>query len=576
MNIAFKRIRHRAFAPLFWVVLLVPGQAGAADTLSAAATTNFPSGNGGAAALNVRDFGAVPNDGMNDAPGIQAAINQAGASGAAVYLPAGIYDLNHGLRAKSNLVMRGAGSASALRAKGNFEAVVIAQVSHVVLEALTLDGGQTAQSFGASLISIINSSRITVRRTSLLNSRWTGVFVTNSSGVSIVDNQIDRPALHGIEANNGVADLVVERNHITSAGTNAGDITHGKGIAVTCPHGLCRNVGIVGNTVKNSHQIAIELWAGLGGAGITGGVISGNVIERLNPGGEQFGISIDSSRHIAVTGNTIRGTVFALEAAAARQVAFIDNTVESPVNGILLSAGASEIVIAHNLIKAPRSKGIEIYSGAAPDGKIYPAKNLTVIGNEILNPKDRGIFLNTLGANVDFLVRGNTVTGGERSGLFIHDADGGVVADNYIAGNNRSGNPSQEANYYYNVTAGRLRKILRFNNYQSGQTDEDDRGGVMSRTPPAERGRIRLSGEMKLGAAGNSRWSFGADAPARPCVAGSFHSRTGGKIGLPALYVCRKGAWMVKRRVMPHNRMSAAIWQRAPAVSLQNARPFQL
>jgi hypothetical protein len=39
-----------------------------------------------------------------------------------------------------------------------------------------------------------------VRRTSLLNSRWTGVFVTNSSGVSIVDNQIDRPALQGIEA----------------------------------------------------------------------------------------------------------------------------------------------------------------------------------------------------------------------------------------------------------------------------------------------------------------------------------------------------------------------------------------
>ncbi|MDF7822719.1 Ig-like domain-containing protein [Pontiellaceae bacterium B12227] len=75
----------------------------------------------------VTNYGAIPNDGLDDSAAIQAAIDACPNTGAAVYLPEGIFDITNTVTiSKANMVLRGAGTEKTiLRALNGITAIYL-------------------------------------------------------------------------------------------------------------------------------------------------------------------------------------------------------------------------------------------------------------------------------------------------------------------------------------------------------------------------------------------------------------------------------------------------------------------
>lgn len=399
------------------------------------------------ASLNVRDFGARGDGTADDAAAIQRAIDAAGAG--VVYLPAGEYRLGSGLTAKPGLLLTGAGRSTRLVAHGDVPVLTVREVTGVTIRHLVLDGRQ-AGSAGGDLVVIHGASGSVIQDCWLMNARRSAIHVTWSSGISILFNHIEAPYAHGILARNSVVDLVISNNFIDAAGANATTGDLGKGIGVQGLTTACERITVSDNIVQRSRQIAIEFFGGRDGVGVRGGTITGNFVERLNPTGYQFGISLDHSREIVVRGNSVRGCGYGLEAAGATDCSFLENIVESSSSiGVSVSARAADIRIERNEIRRPGRFGIQVYQSTG----------VQVLSNRVEESAGRGIFVNQAGSDRSFVVSENTVTRCATSGIYIYRSDG-RVSGNDARGNNTS-HASGEANIYYNgssvLDAGNLR-----------------------------------------------------------------------------------------------------------------------
>src|SRR2546421_5519524 len=153
--------------------------------------------------INVATFGAIPNDGVNEATAINNAINSAG-GGDTVLFATGTYDITAKIVTKSNMNLLGAGTTSILRYTGNTNIAMlgIENVSNVAISQLTLDANNS-------------------------NKAISGIYAHASSNLNLHDLTVKNFSIntgfapHGIFFDGSVTNSVIQNNTLSNVGTSS-------------------------------------------------------------------------------------------------------------------------------------------------------------------------------------------------------------------------------------------------------------------------------------------------------------------------------------------------------------------
>lgn len=311
-----------------------------------------------AAALNVADFGARPDDAVDDTAAINRALAQA-QPGDEVRLAQGVYVISGALTPKSGAKLLGAGrEASVLCDGGGDDHVMIRleKVENVEVADLALDGaGQQAVQQG---ILASGSKNLTLHRLAIRSLAKTSgwgphgiLFSKEATDSLIADNEITSIGLKsewggGVRLAHGSARNRVLNNVI--AATGRGGVLAGVG----CDHLVVR-----GNKISGSggEGLGIEMWGGCPFA-----LIEDNVIDHW--------LSIDDSSGSAIRRNVVsdKSGVFkhiGLELVSSSECVFTDNVVDGGADiGISISnkKPKNHIYWANNTVRGASTWGAQL------------------------------------------------------------------------------------------------------------------------------------------------------------------------------------------------------------------------
>ncbi|KKN34361.1 hypothetical protein LCGC14_0794520 [marine sediment metagenome] len=294
---------------------------------------------------------------------IQAAITDACASGAPVYVPAGTYTLTTGLTACDNLRLYGAGAGSTIiQAGANIDLLNDdgTQMDNIEIAGFTFDG-QKGTWTGAA----IRFDQGTA----------TNVFIHDSEFLDIA-----RAGINIVGANN--TDIVIHGNKFNNIGTDQNDTAPGN--APIFLDGVTRGT-ITGNTINSTPWAGIRVASFNATNGIT---IIGNAIQNSSYGIAATGILFTN---LVISGNSIE-----------------ESTAANPKNGID-AGGVVGFSITGNTVTATTNN---FGSGINTDG----ASNGSVVGNIVTGAFSSGIQVgaNTFTATSDVVVTANIVEGHTR------------------------------------------------------------------------------------------------------------------------------------------------------------------
>lgn len=293
--------------------------------------------------VNVKDFGAIPNDATNDATSIRNAINYAYNNGySTVFFPPGIYKSTEdsiGIRSGIRYLGYGATIQQVTSNTCIFLAYPNA-VNNVVFEGLTLLGKGTdyngTDSYspfrptGILISSSDTSSNIRIQNCTIRNFAYSGATFVNAKNVWVENNRIvgysgvasNDIKNFGVDINNGNRRVTVIGNHIDSvaqgilvqANVYEYSIIGNVITNVLGQHGIYASSGwnsvISGNSIKNCYANGILLQLTSGQLrGIENVVVNGNTIDSAGGYGiYAYRISgTDQLKNISITNNIIRG-----------------------------------------------------------------------------------------------------------------------------------------------------------------------------------------------------------------------------------------------------------------------------
>lgn len=293
--------------------------------------------------VNIRAFGAIPNDGVNDATAIRDAINYAYNNGySTVYFPAGVYtSTEDSIGIRSGLRYLGYGAT--IQQVTSNTCIFLAYpnaVNNVVFEGLTLLGKGTDYNgtnsyspfrpVGISIASSDTSKNVKIINCTIRNFAYSAITVAYGRDVWVENNKLVGYSgvaagdinNFGVDINNGNRRVTVIGNHIDSAAQ--GVLVQGNvweysiiGNVITNiigQHGIYASSGwnsvISGNSIKNcvNNGILLQLTSGQL-RGIENVIVNGNTIDSAAGYGiYAYRISgTDQLRNISITNNIIRG-----------------------------------------------------------------------------------------------------------------------------------------------------------------------------------------------------------------------------------------------------------------------------
>lgn len=293
--------------------------------------------------VNIANFGAIPNDGTNDATAIRNAINYAYNNGySTVFFPPGVYTSTEdsiGIRSGLRYLGYGATIQQATSNTCIFLAYPNA-VSNVTFEGLTLLGKGTDYNgtdvyspfrpVGISIASSDTSKNVKIINCTIRNFAYSAITVAYGKDVWIENNKLvgysgvaaNDIKNFGVDINNGNRRVTVIGNHIDSVAQGIlvqGNVWEYSLIGniitnVIGQHGIYASSGwnsvIQGNTIKNTvaNGILLQLTSGQL-RGIENMVVNGNTIDSAGGYGiYAYRISgTDLLRNISITNNIIRG-----------------------------------------------------------------------------------------------------------------------------------------------------------------------------------------------------------------------------------------------------------------------------
>lgn len=328
--------------------------------------------------LAVTDFGAVPDDGKDDAAALAACVDKARAEGKSVWVPVGTFHQTRPL-ALDRIKVRGAGpwhtrltGLGGLK-PGDFNGNVGFKVtgSDAEVSGFTVDGSVTTRSKDALQHGVTGGGDrfriedLWVRHTN------TGVWIGPCSNGVVRRCRFRDTYADGLNINNHSENVVVEENHSRGNGDDGFAVYAGtdKGGAA----GPCRNVALKRNTAEG------QRWGN--GIGVYGGdaiVVESNLIVSAN---RCAGITVSTGfGSWPLNGASITGNVFVDCGGTAYDQQFPAINVYVPGKDVL------GLTVKGNTIRDPLFAGINI--AGTPSGGVLDA---VLTENSIQSPGGNGI-----------------------------------------------------------------------------------------------------------------------------------------------------------------------------------------
>lgn len=357
-------------------------------------------------ALNIMDFGAIPNDGLEDGPAIEEAIKAALKQGKEVYIPAGEFTIqdpfyiNGIILRDDNVVIRGAGmwhtilhgnaSGFSIRA-GNISFYDFSLIGEVISRQDSLDPPAFDMTMPTTKMRNVRFQNIWIEHYKV------GLWADVTNGISMMGCRIRNTFADGLNLCGGTTNSVVTQNDIRNTGDDS--------IAMFSRGVLDENILISWNTVTNP-WLANHI-AAYGGKNIT---ICNNLLKDsvLNGGGVNISTNFTPQVFegtILVENNVMErcgGTDYEITCGAIWV-----NTMEGYDNN-------ATCIIRGNTIKDSSFYGVSFHNGGT-------ASNLT-FENNVITGGTAG-FYGYPEAQGQVKLVGNTVSGCEADEPVVSAAD---------------------------------------------------------------------------------------------------------------------------------------------------------
>jgi nitrous oxidase accessory protein NosD len=337
-------------------------------------------------------YGATGDGTTDDTAAILAAETAAAASGGILYFPPGTY-LTGPLVAKSNVWYRGAGiGATTLKAKAGATSVIggsAVSQTNLRISDLTIDGNEAALAVTSYGIALVQYTRIVIDHVRVKNTRNIGIYL-----YQCIDGLIEGCGI----------DSIAQTRSVTIDGTQAAinlfgctrirvvdnriDTVNDSGIL--CGSTTCREITIVGNTIRNPAYIGIALGTTNRAATVTGNTIVGSVEGGIDPG--------------SCISSTIMG-----------------NTMIDCGNGIVFDGAVDSICTGNTVNNATGVDSLHFGSGIGAAN----SKRLVIEGNSVADTYGSGYSFDICD---DLLVRGNIAKNCGGTGSAVGTYNGFVLA----------------------------------------------------------------------------------------------------------------------------------------------------
>ncbi|GEM_PF-2348509 len=319
---------------------------------------------------DVRAYGAVPDDGTDDATAIQAALDAVNtAGGGVVFVPKGTYLLNNALVIKDKTALIGTGWATILKVNASVRAIKTPgggyYTYNIILSDFQIDGNKAN-------LTIVDPGNEGLQ---------SAIDLDQVDGVTVSNLYIHDAVMNGIYVNNSPKNVLITGSRWENNG-KTGSTSGGRGIVF----------GISPQRFR-----------------IIGNYISGNLFQGI-------GVQSEGGSHaedFIITDNNIYQN-------SGNGIDIGDNVISSVVTQNIYILGG---VVKGNTINANGGSGIRIFSAATQNA--YGATSVTdrtvVSGNNINANTAYGVYL--LAANNGktdrILVVGNSITGNSLNGILV-------------------------------------------------------------------------------------------------------------------------------------------------------------
>ena len=428
----------------------------------------------GGQVFNVRAYGPLGT--ADDTATIQAAINACSAAGGGEVLIPGIYNCNGPLTQPSNVNIRGTGNRKARLVQGlnvNNDLLRITG-NDCAVRNLGFDGQQTVRQSNASLIRVTGATSVCIEYCRLDNAKEYAVIASGSREVNISYNRVNLAAIHGIligdlaGGTSGMTDFTVHGNRIYNCGTPGGTTNglSGKGVSILSTYDPTQGGVVNENVVRNCLGIGIELFAFLANSGVVQNVgVNDNYLEQLTIGPDVMGVSLGFCNDCTAVGNVIYGTEIGIEDAGGTGNTVTGNAIHNAVYGISVSGGTTNGTHVGNTITGSFIFAIHDNSNPAPNkGNIYSGNRITGAGGSVVS-RQVGILINNGYSGEMFTITDNQITACSGSGIYVLQADTGLITQNLCKGNvTNPANSTSDADLYFNLAAGQMQKIQVYQN----------------------------------------------------------------------------------------------------------------
>ena len=190
--------------------------------------------------LSITDFGAIPNDGIDDTKAVYDCIKAAVAQGKEVWIPEGVFDINTPTQdydagdkqdknrgfvlTDDNVVIRGAGMWRSVL-KGDYAAFFV-KANNISFHDFTLSGSATARRDAIDPSAIETDYNTPAMKNMTVQNLWiehykTGIWTHNMSGMHIVGCRIRNTFADGMNLRRGTSNSVVEQCDVRNTGDDA-------------------------------------------------------------------------------------------------------------------------------------------------------------------------------------------------------------------------------------------------------------------------------------------------------------------------------------------------------------------
>jgi hypothetical protein len=378
--------------------------------------------------VSVLQYGALPNDGIDDRAAIQAAIN-ASAPGDTIAFPTGTFNLSNTLTLLGNRNYVGDSGSILKMNSGLTGSPPVARLNqgqdvNVLIQRLTFD----ANFVGAGLQISVNgggsapASHISVQNNTFENTKW-----TSDPGGGVWQTA-------GIYQPNGITDSVIQGNHFINDGwgiesytpnnltVSGNDFTTINGNAMQFEVFKAsflngNNIVVSGNTGQNLGRMAIEFQGNSGSQNPIQPQFSDNVFRNwaASASPSAFGMSIVTGSGATVRGNILTGGVHGYGMEVGGLNAVVTGNVVQGFGESVAIGSAPGLTLSGNMLEGASDTGILRYNSADAPG-------MNIVNNTIQNPQNYGIWMQQVRGWGGSTISGNVIL--RTGGAWTTDATG--------------------------------------------------------------------------------------------------------------------------------------------------------